>query len=247
MSARSVVDVCNVALSTAGARASISNLAENSPEARMCQLHYDLSLSVVLRSAHWNFARKQVALAVLKDATKTPPDSVPTPWLYSYALPADCVLARYVLPTVQLNTAYTGQAQVVSSGGAPMKWIIALDQDATGNDVKVILTNQPSAILVYTAKVTNTALWDEQFTMAMCEYLSARLSIPVNGDKAMAVARLAAANQMAIEARRTNGNEGLTVIDNTPDWIAVRGYSADWASPPGSMFVTQPQAMTLVI
>ena len=66
-------DICNRAMGMVGARSTIASLAqENSPEARICRLYYATTLGAMLRSAHWNFARKVAYLSLLKSAPGTP-------------------------------------------------------------------------------------------------------------------------------------------------------------------------------
>ncbi len=60
---------------------------------------YDECLRQLLRSATWDFARKSAPMLLLADATMQTPNVgtvVPTPWIYEYAYPTDCVKARFV-------------------------------------------------------------------------------------------------------------------------------------------------------
>lgn len=247
MSSLSVTDICNLALDSVKARATISSINERSPVAQACARHYAQALAGVLQSAHWNFARKQAAMTLLLDATKTPPDNVQQPWLYEYAYPSDCVQARYVMPLMQGNPGGASGAQSVPNWiGPPVRFIISSDTDASGNDIKVILCNQQSAILVYTKLVTSTALMDDQFVVALSHYLGYRVCNSVSGDNQMRQEAYKVAMDMVIAARASNGNEGLTVIDHTPDWIRVRGYASDWAYPPGSFFTIPPQSLAQI-
>ena len=62
-------------------------------------LAYRDSLRVLLRGAPWQFARKQVPLQLLADAsgqTVGVGNLVPAPWRYEYAYPADCLHLRFV-------------------------------------------------------------------------------------------------------------------------------------------------------
>lgn len=244
----SQVAIANLALDAIGTRSSIASISEPSREARAISLHYAPALDAVLRSAHWNFARTQIVLALLNDATLSPPQKVPQPWLYEYAYPADCVLFRYIMP--QYGN-LPSQGPNVGSAipfflGAPVRFLISSDLDSNGNQIKVILTNQPQAIGIYTARVSNTELFDPDFVQAFSNYLAAKICIGVNGDKAMAKMALDLAQNTSIRAQRTNGNEGLTIIDQLPEWIRVRGYASDWAYPPGSMFEARPQNLTMI-
>lgn len=223
------VEICNLALDAIGSRSTISSLQEPSTEARACARHYGQALRSCLAAAHWNFARKQAAMTLLKDSTKAVPDVVPTPWRFEYAYPSDCIQGRYIMPA-----------------RPPVPFLISLDVDGSNNNVKVILTNQPSAILVYTVLITDTSLFDDQFVTAFYNYLGYRISIPLSGDKAMAKMAFQLAEQITNAAQASNASEGLTVIDDVPDWIRVRGYASDWACQDGASFLLPPQSLLMV-
>lgn len=246
------VTICNLALDIIGARSEISSLDEDSQSARTLSLHYAPTRGAVLRAAHWNFARKQVALTVLKAAAGAPENPLgagalpPAPWIYAYAMPSDSVLARYVMPQLESQPPSVPGASVPFFTGPPVRFVISSDADTNGNPITVLLTNQPQAILVYTARIEDSELYDDQFVIAFSNYLGARICNRVNGDKQLAINAMSLATQTIREARATNGNEGLTVNDSTPDWMRARGYASDWAFPPGSMFWMSPQNLTLV-
>lgn len=92
-------------------------------------------------------------------------------------------------------------------------------------DQRVILTNQEFATLVYVKQVTDPNVWDPLFQDAFVESLAATVCYALTGDKALANLRVASANRIIEEARKADGNEGLTINDYTPDWIRGRGIS----------------------
>lgn len=228
--------ICQLALAAIGMRSSIASISESSPEARACLLQYDQALDDVLSAAHWNFARKQFALTVLKARSGTPENPTgansepPRPWLYSYAYPADCVHARFLMPLDDASAAAsifgTAMGAAPQLNPAYARFQIGIDTDADGNDVKVILTDQPDAMLVYTMRQANTTLYDPQFVRAMANYLGSLLALPTTGDKALWRQAFDVADRTTRAARVTNGNEGITVIDNIPDWMRVRGVES---------------------
>lgn len=242
----SQVDIVNRALASIGTRSSIANLQESSAEARQANLQYDAAVEAVLQAAHWNFARKQVALTLRRDATISPPDPVPVPWSFEYDVPADCVQARYVMP--QLNNAPAASATGIApqSMGPPVMFLVSSDVDDNGNDIKVILTNQPQAILVYTRRVTNVQMFDGSFAKALEHYLGFLMAPGLTGNRATAMDAFKIADITTKNARVSNGNEGLLVIDQVPDWIRARGYLADWAWPPGSIYWQAPQNLSAI-
>ena len=238
------VTLANLALDAIGTRSTIASFTEGSAEANAVALHYDAALEAVLQAARWNFARKQGLLTLLKDATQG--QSVPTPWLYEYAYPSDCTQGRYVLPTVQTNipSSVVGTPTVPSAVGVPVRFLISTDQDANGNQILVILTNQPQATFVYTSRITNPNLFDGQFVEAFRFLLGARMCMRLTGDKQATLAAWKKADDLCKAAAASNGNEGLTIIDSVPDWIKVRGYASDWGYPDMGFFQYGPQALT---
>lgn len=247
MSLLSDVAICNMALDAMGSRANISSLQENSQEAKACARNYQPALAQVLQAAYWNFCRFQAPLTLLKDGSLTPPDDVPTPWIYEYSYPSDCLAARYIMPLINGTPSSNGTvvAQPISVG-APVRFLVGVDNDEQSNKRRVILTNQPNAILVYSVLITDTSIFDEEFVTAFANYLAHKISLPLSGDKALAKMAYELARRTCQEAAASNGNEGLTIIDNVPDWIRVRGYTADFAYPDGSYFTMSPQALTMI-
>ena len=92
-------DVANEALIATGVDFVIGDLQEGTRPAQILLQKYSQCLRQLLRAAHWNFSRKTAPLLLLADATgQTPntPTNVIAPWTYSYALPIDCMKARWV-------------------------------------------------------------------------------------------------------------------------------------------------------
>lgn len=88
---------------------------------------------------------------------------------------------------------------------------------------RVILTNQQFATLAYVKQITDPNLMDPLFIEAWCYVLGAGLAISLTGNKDVANMVIELANSKIVEARKADGNEGLTVNDVTPDFIRVRG------------------------
>lgn len=246
--ASSQVQIANMALDVVGTRSTIASLTEGSNEANAIGRHWDNAVDAMLRAAHWNFARKQIPLTLLQDATNG--GVVPSPWLYEYAYPSDCVLMRQLMPMIQTQELEpsVGATSVagVAAYGPPVKFLIATDTDINGNPINVLLTNQTQAIGIYTFRNTNTSMWDALYVQGFAAYLGARVCMTLTGDKNTQRMALSEAQQYANDAQRMNGNEGLTVIDSTPDWMRVRGYASDWSWPDGGMYTYGPQALTLI-
>lgn len=88
---------------------------------------------------------------------------------------------------------------------------------------RIIACNQTQAILCYNAQVTDPNVMDKLFQDAWVHILGARLSAQLNGQIARANELIQMTNQAIMEARKVDGNEGITVNDVTPDFIRIRG------------------------
>jgi hypothetical protein len=93
---------------------------------------------------------------------------------------------------------------------------------------RVILCNQESAILCYNGQVTDPNVMDPLFQDAWIHILGARLCFQLSGDKALANQLVGLTNNMIMEARKVDGNEGITINDITPDFMRIRG---NWGGP----------------
>jgi hypothetical protein len=245
--------ICNLALSALGARDTIASINETSNEAVQCNTHWAQAVDITLAAAAWAFARRSALLTLVKSAPGTPefigtpsttwlPSYPSPPWLYSYVLPTDCIMPRYVLPAginsggfpVPLfSVPMEGGYQV---SGAPIKFITTLDYDLSNVQFNALLTDVSPAILVYTARAADTNFWDPRFVEALSLVLASRICFSITGDRALQES-LAKQALMAIQtAKVDNANEGITVHEITPDWLAIRGVGPlDDLLPPGSV------------
>lgn len=90
---------------------------------------------------------------------------------------------------------------------------------------RVILTNQEYATLCYVQQVTDPNVWDPMFQDAFVQALGGDICYALTGDKTLAKLCYEKANDLIKEARKADGNEGLTINNVTPDWIRARGIS----------------------
>lgn len=151
------VSICNMALARIGISSFISSLNEANNEARVCALFFEEVRDRVLRDYPWNFAKKRVTLA---DAG-TPPSE----WAFKYSYPSDCIKARYIVPVGLRNPRNDQRIQfeVGNEGGQ-----------------KVIYTNQETAELVYTYRVTDPTLFDAMFSSAFAYLLGGEIAMPLS-------------------------------------------------------------------
>lgn len=183
----------------------------------------------------------------MKDGTVTPDQGVPVPWVFEYAVPSDILQARYVMPlAVSQNSTFVGTPAVQYPITPPVRFIVSSDEDSGGNPINVILTNQAQAILCYTYRCTNPNLFDAQFVRAFANYLGYLLATPLTGDKALAKQAFQIADMTCKQAQASNGNEGIDIINNTPDWITTRGYIWDWGHAQDGQWIFPPQSLAWV-
>jgi hypothetical protein len=257
------VSIANRALSDAGTRSSISSFGEGSNESNAVGLIYMPVRQQLLRAAHWGFAGATAGLSLLKSAPGTaetpgyPVSGVwsaaypPPGWSYEYAYPADCLAARKLIgnyggaagsvPIFPAGVGGVGLSGFAGGGfagggfaGGGQRFSVATDLDGNGNQISVVLANVDQALLSYTRDITVEALWDSLFAEAMVAALAGKLCFALSGDKGRANDLMKIANERIMEARVADGNEGLTVLDHTPDWI-TRGHGMVW--PGGGEFV----------
>lgn len=193
-------------------------------------------------------------------------DAPPWPYLYAYALPtgaaytvataAQPAIAVPVAPLflrarfIQRMIAPTSAVPLMTGGGMgngfpvgnlpPVPFLISSDLDVNGKQMKVLLTNASNAQLVYTARVSDPTLWDPNFTDAAVATVAAWCEQPITGNTAVQQGLVAMAKDLILTARITDGDEGLTMVDNTPDWMSARsggpalitndGYGQMWDS-----------------
>lgn len=257
----SLLEIYNRALAEVGTRTTVASQTEPSAEARQCNIAYPGVRDQLLRAANWNFARKTATLALLKAAPGTPENPnipanpvwsnvyPPPPWLYEYAYPSDCIRMVKIIPQWQSNTGIVPPV-FPQSTSTPIWWAtpgvkfaIQSDENDQNQPYTMCVTNAQQAIACYTREITQTEIYDPSFTEALVAALAGRLAISLTGNLQLAKMKYQIANDAIMEARRTDGDEGLTVDDRTPDWISGRGYiwnnwglDGAYIAPFGAMF-----------
>lgn len=239
----SPVDIVNMALSQIGAQTSVQGMnppiPPNSVAAQTASLLYQQQVDAVFRAAHWNCARYQAPLTLLRSAAGTPSNPSgalpipPIPWLYEYAYPSDCLKVRFVIPLPNIPGTAVPIMSQVGINFAPavvtsIPFVPAVDKDDNGKPIRVILTNAPIAQGVYTARVTDPDMWDPSLRNAIIATLGAWFVNPINMAKDLLVQRVGMAVALVKEARISDGNEGITSMDHYPDWLEVRNYGANY-------------------
>lgn len=185
----SEVEICNLALIHIGT-ARISSFDDRSEPARVCKLLYALARDDLLRGHSWGFTKRYEALAELSTVTTYRYD-------YAYTYPADCLLARGIYRAVP--TADPIPFQIVSK--------------AEGNG-KEIWTNEVDAVLEYTKRITDTNVFDIQFTIALGHYLATLLAPTLVKDVKLRAGLIQDHLRAAAEAILSDLHEGFN--NDTP-------------------------------
>lgn len=141
--------IANRALNAAGSDFFLGDIEEGSTPAQICLRVYSDCVRNLLRTAGWNFARKQAPMLCLADATgQTANVGTLVPgnqFLYSYAYPIDCQLVRYVpwypfvnpgVPTNNITPSNSSsqivdglQNAVIGQRPVPARFLVTSDQN----------------------------------------------------------------------------------------------------------------------
>lgn len=222
------VDICNLALSFIGDAASVTSLSppDASVQAGYCGRFYPMARDLLQEMHSWNFCTTRGPLALLNNTT--------TEWQYCYAVPNNALVLLAILDpnatddyTIGLPpTAQTTFPTYVPVQGtavyAPQPFIV----ETLANGTQVIWTNQVSAVLRYTIKVTNAGLFPPSFTTALARLLSSFLAGPIiKGDEG----RKEGAGQYEwftkVDlpfAKFSDANQRSLQLQQSPTWITGR-------------------------
>lgn len=239
------LSIANRALLSVGARAQISSLnpSDGSAEANAISVLWAPTFEELGRAAPWNCLTKQVTLTLLKAAQGTPENpsggvlsSPPTPWMYAYAYPSDCLLFRFIAPSlpsgvsgVPATTINNASGTWLASGGQ-IPYAVSTMNDVNGSPILVVLTNQSQAKAVYNANNPNPAVWDSLFQAAMVASLGAFLVPSLSLSLPLMQLCIKSAELSIIRARTQDGNEGVTTMDHLPDWMLARSGGSGFGS-----------------
>jgi hypothetical protein len=179
--AASIEDLCNQALLEIGSTVRIQDIYEGSKASIAALEVYGQTRDEILDLHDWPFARRTAALALLKGP---PPPGGFTPvtpwtttypkpgWLYEYTYPADCLDFGTVIPQPGL---------MFDLDPKPAVWRV--DNDAAFNPPqRVILTNVPNALGVYTAQVIDPTTWEPGFVSVLVKALKTKLALVMGGN-----------------------------------------------------------------
>lgn len=232
------LDIANRSLLSVGARAQVSSInpSDGSVEADAIAVLWSPTFESLGRAANWNCLRKSITLSLLAAAQGTPENPGGTtypipefPWLYAYAYPSDCLKFNYITPSNPTGSAGGVPPTTVNNSAGPwiptagqIPYVVSSSLDSNNNPITIILTNQDQAVGVYNANIQNPAVWDSLFQAAMVASLGAFLVPALSLDLPLLDRAVKMAESIIAIARTADGNEGVTVMDHTPDWMLAR-------------------------
>lgn len=193
----SETQIGKLALQHIGDRYDISDLTEESVEAEQVNLIFNDTRDWMLRQHDWSFAKKFATPSALTG-------TVPNNFDFMYTYMTDAVKVNGVVDPLNAGTK------------------IDFEVARNSSDVKVILTDAEDAQFFYTARITDPAQFDPEFTMAFSYELASRLAMPLTGDRAIMGDMAALARSMVASARVSDSNEGSTDEPPDADWITAR-------------------------
>jgi O-antigen ligase len=213
-------DICNRALVLLGVRKLITSFTQDSLEAQTANLSFTPVMNWCFGLANWNFARTTAALTISKGPPTVGPGAwsgaQPTPpWLYEYATPADYIRAVYIT-----NNAVAPGTGVAGWAGEPQRFAIANDTGAV-----VLLTNQATCNLIYTAYITNPTDWPFYFERLAVIALANTMCLAITSDLNLQERLAVSLEQQISIAMQLNKLEGLVIEDSTPEWIQATGIN----------------------
>lgn len=199
----SVVGIYNLALSHIGQAANVSSPNEQSLEAELCTQFYAIVRDTTLEDFAWTFAAKRGSLALLADTVD--------PWLYGYALPADCLKPRRLQ---ELEPCDDNDPRAFLWEGS------------------TLYSNVENATLIYTYALTDTTKFSTQFTHAVSRLLASYIAGPILKDQTGRLAQVQYnAYQVEVgKAKATNANADRSRPPYVPSSIRARyaNYPSCW-------------------
>lgn len=197
------VSIFNLALNAIGGRSNLSSTTERDRGAEVCRLWYPVVRDQVLAAAPWPSCKAFFRLALKSqrgDAGWVQGDPEPG-YIYAYSAPNDMLHPRYLSDYSKFSVS------------------------AFAGDIKVLNTNVPDPILVYTKRNYVVGSWESELQMAIAYGLAANIAMPVTGKAQRAQLMIQQANDLVLTARQNAANESDESYETLPDWIQARGYS----------------------
>ena len=197
------LDICNLALLRLG-QGQIGAMTEQSKEAQYCLKFWDADRRASLRDYAWNFATPDPALLALLPNT-------PVDFAYAYQLPADCLRALTIFNPIMLREGLLGVVDISDVSSAAFdnlaQQILAELTFFKIRKNRVLVTNMQNAYLVYTADITDTSKYDDQFVEALSYRLAIDLALPITANPQFASTMTSLYRGSLLAARKSDAQE----------------------------------------
>ena len=178
----SKVEICNSALNMLGAN-NITDLTEDSKNARLLNQRYEPIRDAVFRTHAWNCLIKRIQLAA---DTDTPTHE----YTYQYTLPADC------LRVLRIGGHHDGSSSDLDNG---QQFKI---------EGRKVLTDETTVYLIYISKITDVNEYDTLLQETIAARLAAELCYAVTSSTSLSGSLKESYEEKLREARFTDATEG---------------------------------------
>ena len=227
----SQVDVYNLALTYLDISQTVQSVNDQTPAAGACNRWYDWARKKVLERAHWDFATKTPALALVLDQNTLTQQNIIYPgWRYVYARPVDCfrflaVTTAYGLRVNPFLAFWWRAGAMDCSAGSwgpfrpPFREVIDQVQTLNPNQSINILSDQDSAYAVYVTDVQNVGLWSASFMDAVAWQLAVPIAGPLSANQVAKERAVKMTDQSITSALAVSLNERQN--DPYPDSPAI--------------------------
>jgi hypothetical protein len=178
MTVTTVEGLCNQVLDIIGYKGRrIGSIWDGTEAAKAALENYSQTRDELLNLLNPYWAQRQAVLTLLNPAPVAYPITgwtaalPPLDYAFEYVYPTDCIQPQYILPTPLFRPIWRPR-------------FISFDifsRLTAGVQTRTIVTNCPNAILVYTGRITDPNLWQDDFTVkflsALSEKMKAKLGV----------------------------------------------------------------------
>lgn len=179
---KGAIAVANQAAGIVGEAATVTALEPPNTGllASLCAQFFVPARDEVLQRHPWSFATRRITPVAINTTTST--------WLYAYAVPPDLLNVTGVFDPAAASDTQIGALLSASLGTTPVGPVdpasqpYRLETDSLGN--RVLRTNQPNAVVRYTAKNVDIDVYDPLVRQAVAYRLAHHLAGPVLKGKA---------------------------------------------------------------
>lgn len=172
---------------------------EQSIEARMSRLYYDVARKQALKAFNWAFARTRQALAAHDMAAPA------NEWALRYQYPTNCLAPRYI-------------ENPAGKTGDTIPFAVEQASDGTLS----IVTNLPDAILVYTKDVEIPILFDTDFEVALSFLLAFYLAGAITSKRPLKQDMLTGYRDAMLVGAAHDANQAVDEPPREASWIRDR-------------------------